>query len=315
MKRIKQYIRFCTLTILLGGSPLLLSCERSDADAGQPAPIPEELPLAIGQLDLPDKLATRGVVNTGKSIGFYRTNENGYTAFNNKEGYYSNDNKWVPKNGTINLGQNTANLAVYYPYDANAGATIPLSAACCDKDESKFLCSKQFSATNQSIYNGKTISLTLDHVYARLLIKLARGTDYNANANPEWTTLKVQNSGMKSSGTYNPLLNTYPSVSGNDYIEVTGTEMDNKVLGSAPEPTTDLRIIPFKLSGVDPKLKITITVGGKEMSVETPVAGNEMKRGTQYNLTITVDATKLEITSIETVGWTSSKVDGNYETN
>lgn len=298
----------CMLTILIGIS--FLSCERNDTDTGQQASIPDELPLAIGQLNLPHKLVTRGTVDTGKSIGFYRTNENGYAPLKNVVGIYS-DNKWIPES-TINLGQNIAKLAVYYPYNSSATGTIPLSAACCDKDESMFLCCKQFEATNQSIYKTNKIELDLEHVYARLVVTLARGTDYNANAKPDWTTLKVQNDGMNISGTYNPLTNTYPSVSGDNYFEV--TDMKDKVLGSTPNPTTDLRIIPFKLTG-EKKLKITITVGGKPMSVETAIDRDEMKRGIQYNLTITVNPTALEITSIETVDWTSSTVAGEYETN
>lgn len=297
----------CMLTILIGIS--FLSCERNDTDTGQQASIPDELPLAIGQLNLPHKLVTRGTVDTKKSIGFCRTNDNGYAALNNIKGTYSTD-KWIPA-PAINLGQNIAKLAVYYPYNSSAsGGIIPLSAACCDKDESMFLCCKQFEATNQSIYQDNKISLILEHVYARLVVTLARGTDYNVNAKPDWTTLKVQNDGMNISGTYNPLTNTYPSVSGDNYFEV--TDMKDKVLGSTP--TTDLRIIPFKLTG-EKKLKITITVGGKAMSVETAIDGDEMKRGIQYNLTITVNPTALEITSIETVDWTSSTVAGEYETN
>ena len=264
------------------------------------------MPLAISQVDLPDKPVTRAAVNQSKHIGFYLSNENGYTSFNNKEGQYSSG-KWIPVSGTVNLGQNTAKLAVYYPYVVTAEATIPLSAAVYDGDESIFLCAKRFDATNQSVYKTNSISLVLEHVYARLKITLARGNNYSAK--PSWTGLKVQNTTMRSNGTYNPLLDTYPSTSGNNYYEVTA--MTDKVLGD--NPTTDLRLIPCTLDGGT--LDITITVGGKEMSVSPAIPDGALQRGKQYNLTITVDPTSLTMSSISTLDWTSSAVSGSYETN
>lgn len=285
----------------------LLSCDQSDAGAEQPIILTEELPLAISQVDIPDKPATRAALDQTKHIGFYRTSDNGYTAFYNMEGQYSSG-KWIPASGTINLGQNTAKLAVYYPYDSSAGATIPLSAAVCDGDESKFLCAKSFEATNQSIYGANSISVILDHVYTRLKITLARGANYNANAKPNWTALKVANTGMRTNGTYNPLTDTYPATSGNNYYEVSG--MTGKQLGD--NPAVDLRLIPYTLSGT---LDITITVGGKEMSVSATIPDGKLERGKQYNLTITVDPTGLTMSSISTIDWTSSAVSGSYETN
>lgn len=296
--------------MLLGtGTLSILSCDGNDAGEERRMALTEELPLSISRVDLPDNPATRATLDQSKHIGFYRGSDNGYAAFNNKEGQYSSG-KWIPASGTINLGQNTAKLAVYYPYDAAAGATIPLSAAVCDGDESKFLCAKRFDATNQSVYKTNTISLELAHVYARLKITLARGSNYNASAKPAWTTLKVQNTAMRSSGTYNPLTDTYPATSGNNYYEV--TSMTGKVLGE--NPVMDLRLIPCTLSGGT--LAITLTVGGKVMSLTTAaIPDGALQRGKQYNLTITVDPTGLIMTSISTLDWTSSAVSGNYETN
>lgn len=306
MKRIKRTISFCAAIMLLGTG--FLSCDRNDTGEERQIALTEELPLAISQVDLPDKPVTRAALNQAKHIGFYRSNENGYTSFNNKEGQYSSG-KWIPVSGTVNLGQSTAKLAVYYPYDASAGATIPLSAAVYDGDESIFLCAKRFDATNQSVYKTNSISLVLDHVYARLKITLARGNNYSASAKPNWTGLKVQNTSMRSNGTYNPLLDTYPGTSGNNYYEVTA--MTGKVLGD--NPTTDLRLIPCTLGGGT--LNITITVGSKEMSVSAAIPDGALQRGKQYNLTITVDPTGLTMSSISTLDWTSSAVSGSYETN
>lgn len=291
--------------ILLGTG--LLSCENSDT-AERQVILTEELPLVISRVDIPDKPATRAALDQTKHIGFYRTNENNYSAINNMEGQYS-AGKWKPVSGTINLGQNTAKLAVYYPYDSSYGATMALSAAVFDGDESIFLCAKRFDATNQSIYGANSISVILDHVYTRLKITLAKGTNYNASAKPDWTILKVQNTGMRSNGTYNPLTDTYPATSGNNYYEVSG--MTGKQLGD--NPAVDLRLIPCTLSG---NLDITITVGGKAMSVSTAnIPDGKLERGKQYNLTITVNPTSLVITSINTLDWTSSAVSGDYETN
>jgi len=306
MKRIKRTISFCAAIMLLGTG--FLSCDRNDTGEERQIALTEELPLAISQVALPDKPVTRAALDQSKHIGFYRTSDNGYTSINNKEGQYSSG-KWIPVSGTVNLGQNTAKLAVYYPYEATAGPTIPLSAAVCDGDESKFLCAKRFDATNQSVYKTNSISLVLDHVYARLKITLARGSNYNANAKPDWTTLKVQNTSMRSNGTYNPLTDSYPGTSGNNYYEVTG--MTGKVLGD--NPTMDLRLIPCTLGGGT--LDIAITVGGKLMSVTATIPDGALARGKQYNLTITVDPTGLTMSSISTLDWTSSAVSGNYETN
>lgn len=306
MKRIKRTISFCVTAVLLGTG--FLSCDRNNAGEEYQMALTEELPMAISQVTLPDKPATRAALDQTKHIGFYRSNENGYTAFNNKEGQYSSG-KWIPVSGTVNLGQSTAKLAVYYPYDAAAGATIPLSVAVYDGDESIFLCAKRFDATNQSVYKTNSISLVLDHVYARLKITLARGNNYSANAKPNWTTLKVQNTAMRSNGTYNPLTDTYPGTSGNNYYEVTA--MTGKVLGE--NPIMDLRLIPCTLGGGT--LDITITVGGKLMSVSPAIPDGALQRGKQYNLTITVDPTGLTMSSISTLDWTSSTVSGSYETN
>lgn len=292
--------------ILLGTG--LLSCDQSDAGAEQQIILTEELPLAISRVDIPDKPATRAALDQAKHIGFYRTNDNDYTAFNNMKGQYSSG-KWIPVSDPIYLGQNTAILAVYYPYDSGYGETIVLSATVFDGDESIFLCAKRFEATNQSVYGTNSISLTLDHVYTRLKITLAKGDDYNANAKPDWTALKVQNTGMKSEGTYNPLTDTYPSASGNDYYEV--SDMTGKQLGD--NPSVDLRLIPCALDG---DLNITITVGGKQMGVSAAnIPDGKLQRGKQYNLTITVNPTGLTMSQISTLDWTSSAVEGDYEAN
>lgn len=315
-KNIPATLRICALSLL----SLCASCDHNETEPASGIEAPETAYLEIGHIGVEGELLSRATtVPTTGEIGFYRSNANGYAVVNNNKGVWkkstvTNTNAWIP-DPMIKVGTDDATMAIYYPYVQANTTSLFLPAGQVETSVSgktvQETWSKRFTYNSLSSYN-QTVSQELKHVYAKLQIKLAKGTGFVGT--PDWTKVKLAGTGICTSGNFNPLSNNDPALA--DYTRTTGTldlTLSSVIsFNTATSTAVDLLLIPNSLSG---DITVTITLGGKEMSVSVNSAtangfNGSLLPGKQYNLTITVNPTDLEIASLTAADWTSVNLSG-----
>lgn len=298
-------------TILLYILLLLSSCAQDevlyggDADGSLPA-------LGLSAVQATDmdvsKTVTRAVATpdypTSGYIGFFVKADatNGYKAVDNRKGEYNTARKlWLPQAATpadsIWLNNHDADIAVYAPYNAahTTAATLNLTASLRPADGSKDIWCKRFAANNK----GKSLAVTLEHLYTRLTVVVSRDADYKSDAN--LTTFVLKGNEIYPSATYKPF-ETVP------YTNSTTTGFTPAVMAqtldaSTASATYDLLLIPATLTD---DITLTLTVDGKKMQVKIAkerFAAGKLEAGKQYNVNLKLKPGKLEITSVSVVKW------------
>lgn len=315
-KNIRAALRVCAFSLL----SLCASCDRNDVETEPKNEGPETAYLEIDNIGVEGNVLSRvtAVPTTGE-IGFYRATTNSYAAVNNNKGVWkmsavTSKNAWIPA-PIIKVGTADATMAVYYPYVSTNTTTLVLPAgelgAIVSGKKVQETWSKRFTYNSMSSYN-QTVSQELKHVYAKLQVKLSRGTGFIGA--PDWTKIQLAGTGMCTTGNFNPLNNDAPTLT--DYTRTSGTLTVTLAtlinFSGSTSTAADLLLIPNTLSG---NLTVTITLGGKEMSVpvntSAPAGFNgQLLPGKQYNLTITVNATDLEIASLTTADWSTVSLPG-----
>lgn len=299
---------------------LCASCDRNDVETEPKNEAPETAYLEIDNIGVEGNVLSRATaVPTTGEIGFYRATTNSYTAVNNNKGVWkmstvTSKNAWIPE-PIIKVGTADATMAVYYPYVSTNTTTLALPAGELGSTVSgkkvQEIWSKRFTYNSMSSYN-QSVSQELKHVYAKLQVQLSRGTGFIGS--PDWTKIQLAGTGMCTTGNFNPLNNDEPNLS--DYSRTSGTltvTLASAINFSGSTSTAaNLLLIPNTLNG---NLTVTITLGGKEMSVPVNTSATagfngQLLPGKQYNLTITVNATDLEIASLTAADWTTVSLPG-----
>lgn len=315
-KNIRAAFRVCAFSLL----SLCASCDRNETETAPKTEAPETAYLEIDNIGVEGNVLSRATaVPTTGEIGFYRATTNSYTAVNNNKGVWkmstvTSKNAWIPE-PIIKVGTADATMAVYYPYVSTNTTTLVLPAGELGSTVSgkkvQETWSKRFTYNSMSSYN-QSVSQELKHVYAKLQVQLSRGTGFIGS--PDWTKIQLAGTGMCTTGNFNPLNNDEPNLS--DYSRTSGTltvTLASAINFSGSTSTAaNLLLIPNTLNG---NLTVTITLGGKEMSVPVNTANaagfnGQLLPGKQYNLTITVNATDLEIASLTAADWTTVSLPG-----
>lgn len=315
-KNISATLCICAVSLL----SLCASCDHNEAEPAAGIEAPETAYLEIGHIGVEGELLSRATtVPTSGEIGFYRSNANGYAVVNNNKGVWkmsavTSRNAWIP-DPMIKVGTADATMAIYYPYVSTNSTSLFLPVGQAGTTVSgkavQETWSKRFKYNSLSSYN-QTVSQQLKHVYAKLQVKLTKGTGFIGT--PDWTKVKLAGTGICTSGSFNPLNNDEPANA--DYTRTTGTldlTLSSAIsFNAATSTAVDLLLIPNTLSG---DITITITLGGKEMSVPVNSAASNgfngaLLPGKQYNLTITVNPTGLEIASLTAADWTTVSLPG-----
>lgn len=309
-KNISATLCICAASLL----GLCASCEHNEAEPVPGIEAPETAYLEIDHIGVEGEVLSRATaVPTTGEIGFYRSTANGYGAVNNNKGVWkmsavTSKNAWIP-DPMIKVGTADATMAIYYPYVSTNSTSLFLPAGQAGTTVSgktvQETWSKRFTYNSLSSYN-QTVSQELKHVYAKLQVKLTKGTGFIGT--PDWTKVKLAGTGICTSGNFNPLNNDAPALA--DYTRTAGTldlTLSSAINFNATTSTAvDLLLVPNTLSG---DITITITLGGKDMSVPVNSAAatgfnGSLLPGKQYNLTITVNSTDLEIASLTKEDWT-----------
>lgn len=292
----------------------------------------ERVPLELAEIGLDNAVTSRAPAETevpyGHIIGFYLKGDNGYTAVDNRRGHYeSTKGKWIPDT-PIYLGSNTATLAIYYPYSAGQsswGNRLAVTSVLREKSKTNHtsstdldIWSDRFQANLLSCFGTNKIERKLTHIYARMFITLVKGDDFVGNGT--WTKVRLEGGDVYTSAQFDPLeenkLNAYSNYI-NQYVNC---EFDAKTVAKNTPATTDILLIPSKDMTSD--LVIIVTVSGKDMKVTIPkerftqyVTGKyRLLPEKQYNLTIILRPTDLEVSSLKTTDWDPVTVSGTHET-
>lgn len=328
-RKLKNYatgIVSCALLIALA------SCDRN----GQ-LPVESDLPgekaeLEVSRIGLDDTAENRAPsvsgIPTSADVGFYLKGDNGYTQVYNRKGNYdATKSAWIP-NTTIFLGSNTATLAIYYPYD-NAQSTttgkLALTSVLREKSASdhssrtdKDIWSDCFTANLLSCFGTNKITRDLKHIYTRMLITLVKDATFIGNG--DWTKVELAGAGVYRTASFNPLeatkLNAYSGHSTSGF----SCTFDAKTVSATASPTTDLLLVPTTDMSSD--MELTVTVSGKAMKVTIPKEKfTEVTSGSyrmlpekQYNLTIILRPTDLEVATLNTTDWEPVTVSGDHGT-
>lgn len=266
------------------------------------------------------RAATTSVLPDATNIGFFvqANSTNGYTSIDNRQGA-KNGGVWKPTN-PIMLNDKNATIAVYAPYSGaqNMSGALKLTAAL-RTDATKDLWCACFTANNQT--TGKTV--TMSHVYSRLIIKVAKDAGYVPDAT--FTKLTLTGSEIYKSGTAAPFTTTVPFPA-SAYGNTVSAPLEYTVTGTLNAATTevsfDLLLIPAILATDD--IKLTFTVNGNQMSTTLPVSNfsnagtNEFVAGKAYNVGMKLLPGKLSVSSVNIVRWDDAgqvggNLDGKYQ--
>lgn len=289
---------------------LLASCSKDDALTVDYGPSGKKTSLQVTALTTASGVITRATTTpypTTGSIGFFMRENllNGYVAGSNIKGIYDNAkyHLWLPVD-SIWLNNNTADLAVYAPYDAAHGTDGTLKlAACIRVDGSKDIAYNAFTANNKTT----PPVLTLAHVYSRLTINITRADEYAKEV--------ILNSiGMKGNEIYKEA-SFRPLDNAKDYGTKTFTfpiDPAVKVNDANPTQIIELLLIPSSLTG-----DVTLFLDGPDENFKVVFAkvsfGNALTAGKQYKINLKLKGTILEVTSVTITDWEIEKIDDEQE--
>ena len=206
MKKKNYSIYLRNAAVLAGCFGMLVSCNKEVA-LSTDTPV-NDIPgavrvLSLGIDALPDGEDAGSVPTTGK-VGFFMAGDNGYTAFHNQPGEYT-DGAWSPTD-QLWLNNKEATLAVYYPYAASGGTTkaeIPMTASL-RTDAGKDISAAKFTTNSQTSIS----KIILTQIYSRLVIKVIKDSEYTGGAG-KWTNVTLEGNEVYTSGAYNPITETY----------------------------------------------------------------------------------------------------------
>lgn len=310
----------------------LAACDRDGQLPGESNLPGEKAALEVSQLGLDNTVENRAPsvsgIPTSAKVGFYLKGDQGYTQVYNREGGYdTGKSAWVP-NTDIFLGSNTATLAIYYPYSnaqSTASGKLALTSVLREKSASdhssrtdKDIWSDCFTANLLSCSGTNTITRNLTHVYTRMLITLIKDATFIGNG--EWTKVELAGAGVYQTASFDPLeatkLNAYSGYATAGF----SCTFDAKTVSTSASPTTDLLLVPTTNMSSD--MVLTVTVSGKAMKVTIPKtkftdvgSGNyRMLPEKQYNLTIILRPTDLEVAILNTTDWDPVTVSGDHGT-
>lgn len=300
--------------------PLLLalfscaSCSQGEALPGSDGNLPA---LALNVLQAnslsEETAATRAtttVYPTSKLIGFFvkENTAKGYTACDNRKGEYNAARKlWLPVPDSIWLNNHDADIAVYAPYDAKQTTAAALNLAACLRpaDGSKDLWCKHFTANNKST----GLAPVLEHVYTRFTISMKLDANYKGTAPVD--SVSLANDSLYAMGLYQPFETTAYTYAGDAGV---GFMLPSKINLTTASSTgsIDLLLIPATLTA---DIKLGVRVNGIMFGVKIASSrfAGKLEAGKQYNASITLKPTALEVTSVTINDWDDVTVSEEYE--
>lgn len=291
-------------TLLIPASLLLAGCTADETpgmvDPSIP-PVEATVPLTVESATVNAEVTTRAAVTSG-SIGIFLTGT-GYTAINNRQYDYGTP-AWTPNGGvanTIYLGGATASVCAYHPWQAshNNSAAIPLTSQLFDN------ASKDISFATARNVDGssanKSTSFAMTRAYAKVTFVFQR-SNYPGTCQVQKVELKnllpsaMLNIGTGAYSTAAGMANSSVSQTKNVTVPATGTV----AWGS------DFLLVPCTPASTG--MTLVITVDGKTMTTTIPTASYKPTKGEYKTITITVQGTGINTTSVTTTDWANGNL-------
>lgn len=300
-------VRYALLSVSCLSLQLFAGCMQED-ERLLPREDSEKSLLGVSSLyaDAGETSVTRAGVTSPlpatETVGFFvKANGSYYDAQDNKPGKYSSTaGMWLP-NDSIWLNNVEAEIAVYHPYSASQSTSGLLNlAASLRTDDKKDLCSGRFRAHHRS----KNVSVTLTHLYSRLLVTFVKDAAADYTGMSALTRVALDGTGIYATATFQPVDSLYASYATSGYA----TDLSGVTIAGTNPAAVDATRVDFLLppSTLGSDVTLTATVDTKEMKVTVPrtaFEGNALLPGKQYNLKLTLKPTALVLSSLKITGW------------
>lgn len=309
--RIKNIIR----TVWIGTFIFNSSCTHDEIPGGGETGRGSEVSLRISALSMEGgaevtRAATSTPIGTGKNVGFFVKADAGkYVAQTNLKGVYDGTlRSWVPVD-SIWLNDHDATLMVYYPYIPGvSGTVLELTAGLFPTaDDTGDLSYARFETNNRYLTEGnKKIDITLDPVYARLVLTVVKDATYPVQAKVSKITVSgvsINNKAKIDLATDNYHTYTAGPVACVFPDKIVGLESD------ASPVIIDLLLIPGALAA---DVTLSLTLDGKETKVVIDRAkfGNALIAGKKYTATLKIKPGELNIGSVDLADWVAGSGGG-----
>lgn len=302
-------IALCALCALCAAM-LAAGCTQDESLAAAAAGgvAPGQVPLAIMSADVQTEVTvTRAstALGAGSSIGVFLNNASGvtsYTAKNNVR-YNCAGAAWNPESepARIYLTSDNADVCAYYPYraDVTDATRVSLVPRVLADGEAPLA----YAANLTVNADNKNVTFSMTQACSWLVIDFTRGDVPDDITLSEFSLI---NGGLYKAAQLDVTTGGTSSFTAADGGTLTFT--GDIALAKNSTVTRSLSMVPSpSLVG---GLKVSVKVkeyGGKVLS--TTLGGiTALARGTKYKITLTVDGTKLEATSVEVLPWTASTV-------
>lgn len=291
-------------TLLIPASLLLAGCTADETpgmvDPSIP-PVEATVPLTVESAAVNAEVITRAAVTSG-SIGIFLTGT-GYTAINNRQYDYGTP-AWTPNGGvanTIYLGGATASVCAYHPWQAslNNSAAIPLNSQLFDN------ASKDISFATARNVDGssanKSTSFAMTRAYAKVTFVFQR-SNYPGTCQVQ----KVELKNLLPSAALNIGTGAYSTVAGVANSSVSQTKNVTVPATGTVAWGSDFLLVPCTPASTG--MTLVITVDGKTMTTTIPTASYKPTKGEYKTITITVQGTGINTTSVTTTDWANGNL-------
>ena len=292
-------IAFCTAMLAAGCSQ------------GEIVPAHEDgndirVPLVITTADIQTKkngTRTSSELGVGTSIGVFLSNvsgSNSYMPLNNVR-YNHTGIGWQPATSGIYLKESDVNLCAYAPYDASVkdAARVSLTPRILVEDEMPLAYATDVIANEKN----KEVRFSMKQAYSWVVLTFKRNNIADDITLSGFSFINV--------GLYKEqILNISTGVTESNTAADDGTLTFSGDIPLAKNSTVVRNIALPPAATLSGGLKVSVKIkeyGDKVLS--TTLAGlTQLERGYKYAVTLTVDGTNLDVTSVEVMPWTATTV-------
>lgn len=303
MKRINYQI-----CLLWGAITVLASCAQAELQENTPVqpPYTQPVSLQIGNAGL-SMVVSRAALNVGgEQIGIFVKEDSEYQQVSNRLYTYNKPKATWETDNAVLLRTPVATLGAYYPWKSSRTQPIPMK--CREYSTIEDISAAAFTADNQN----NTVNLTMNHIYSRLVVTFVKATGTKAyHGEAKVTAFSLEGTGVNAEAFFD-LFTGIQLKAPDKAIEL--ADLDYQA-DHATKKSMDCLIVPTILDGT---LTFGATVDQKPMVGTVSAAslcgnGKKLEAGKQYKLTLTVNPTGLEVSSLQVVDWDVVKINDSTD--
>lgn len=284
--------------LLWGAIAVLASCTQVEIQESAPKQEQrtETVFLQIGNAGL-STVVSRATLNTGgEQIGIFVKEDSEYQVVSNRLFTYNKLKATWETDNAVLLRTPVATLGSYYPWKSSRTQPIPMK--CQEYTSEEDISAAAFTADNRN----HTVNLNMKHIYSRLVVTFVKGTGVNAyHGDAKVTAFSLKGDGVNAEAFFDLFTGTQLKAPDKP---IEWKDIDYQA-DHATKKAMDCLIVPTSLDGT---LTFGATVDAKPMEGTVSAAalcgtGKKLEAGKQYKLTLTVNPTGLEVSSLQVVDW------------